>query len=188
MEQGEVTQLLSQYHGGDGDAFEKIFSLVYEELRRTAAGMMRSESSNATLQATALVHETYIRLLDQRRLALTNRGQFFAIAARFMRRILVDAARARYASKRGGDEIRVDFTQNLMAPSSDGSQIVEIDEALTQLAKQDERCAQIVEMRYFGGYENEEIAEILNISIATVKRDLTFAKAWLLKTITAIDL
>lgn len=187
LQNGEVTQLLTRYHGGDGEAFEEIFALVYDELRRTAAGMMRSESTNSTLQATALVHETYIRLLDQQRVALNNRGQFFAIAARFMRRILVDAARARHASKRGGEDVRVDFTQNLIAASNDGSQIVEIDEALTQLAKQDERCARIVEMRYFGGYENEEIAEIMQISLATVKRDITFAKAWLLKTIT-VDL
>jgi RNA polymerase sigma factor (TIGR02999 family) len=125
--------------------------------------------------------------LDQRKVALTNRNQFFAIAARFMRRILVDAARARSASKRGGNEVRVDFTQSIMAPIADDGKIVEVDEALNALAQEDERAAKVVEMRYFGGYENEEIAEILGISLATVKRDLTFAKAWLLKAIT-VDL
>jgi RNA polymerase sigma factor (TIGR02999 family) len=186
-EQKDLTVLLGRYEQGDQAAQNEIFTLVYEDMRRTAARLMRGEPAHATLQATGLVHETFLRLLEQKRAIPENRMQFFAIAATFMRRILVDAARARRASKRGGEAVRVDFTQNLQVSTADDSQIVEVDQALTQLASQDQRAAQVVEMRYFGGYENEEIAHLLSISLATVKRDLAFAKAWLLKSIAYKD-
>lgn len=174
----EVTAILSQYRAGDQEAFDKLFKILYRELRVVAAGLLRRESAK-TLQPTMLVHETYFKLLAQSRIAFQNRSQFFALAATVMRRILVDAARARRATKRGGDWQRDEFTERLLPPQQSDEKIIALDDALTHFAMVDSRATEIVEMRYFGGYENEEIATTLNISVATVKRDLAFAKSWL---------
>ena len=182
---GEVTVLMQRHARGDRDAFEKAFHLVYDELRRTAGRMMRSEPSHATLQPTALVHETYLKLLEQKKIAISNLPQFFALAARFMRRILVDAARARQAYKRGGGAERADFTESLAVAVKDNKLIIEMDEALTRLAESDERAAKVIEMRYFGGYENEEISAYMEISVPTVKRDLAYGRAWLMRDLSA---
>jgi RNA polymerase sigma factor (TIGR02999 family) len=179
-DRGAVTHLLLQARAGDQDAFNRLIPLVYDELRSMAARMLRSERSAHTLQPTALVHEAYLRLIDQRA-GWHDRTHFFAIAARTMRRILVDYARAHRSHKRGGAVPRVSLDE-ASAPSGTSialDQVLQVDEALTDLEEMDPLDAQIVELRYFGGLTVDEAAAALRISSARVKREWTVAKAWL---------
>lgn len=153
--------------------------LVYRDLRRRAGAYFRRERPGHTLQPTALVHEAYLRLVDQRQLAWKNRAQFLALAAQMMRRILVDHARARAAAKRGG--IRVTLVEGLVAGTSPQPDLLDLDEALSELAELDERQAHLVELRFFGGLSIEETARALDVSVATANRDWVTAKAWLFR-------
>jgi RNA polymerase sigma-70 factor, ECF subfamily len=175
---GEVTRLLQAWRDGDEVARDRLIPLVYSELRRRAAGHLRRERRGHTLRPTDLVHETYLRLCAQNP-AWQNRDQLFGVASRLMRRILVDHARARAAVKRGG--IRVTLVEDLAAPRSAVAEpdLLDLDAALDELAALDERQAQLVELRFFGGLSIEESARMLTISVATANRDWTTAKAWL---------
>ena len=177
---GDVTQLLIELRKGDQEAEQKLIPLVYNELRRVAAHYVRSERAGQSLQPTALVHEAYIRLTGIRDIDWQNRNHFFAVAARLMRRILVDRARAQRAHKRGGLNTLVTFDEAIPAASFQRSeQVIELDEALDRLAKLDPRQARIVELRFFAGLTEEETAEILGVSVRTVKREWRTARAWL---------
>jgi RNA polymerase sigma-70 factor, ECF subfamily len=176
-----ITQILKRYSDGDKTALDELLPKVYDELRRLAGAYMRRESPNHTLQPTALVHEAYFRLVDQKNVKWQNRGHFFGIAAQMMRRILVDHARIRHAEKRGGKATKISFEEGLHWTPRDEPDILSLDSALTRLTELDERQGKVVELRYFGGLGVEETAEALGISPATVKRDWTVAKAWLLR-------
>jgi len=174
-----VTQLLIGWGKGDKEALDALLPLVYEELRKQAAGYLRRERVGHTLQTTALIHEAYLKLVDQKNVQWQNRAHFFGIAAQLMRRILVDHARTKKRAKRGGSDIRVSFNDaNLMGQTKD-LDIVALDEALDRLAEIDQQQSRIVELRFFSGLTVEETAEVLAISPATVKRDWSMAKAWL---------
>lgn len=174
-----VTQLLIGWGKGDKEALDALLPLVYEELRKQAAGYLRRERVGHTLQTTALIHEAYLKLVDQKNVHWQNRAHFFGIAAQLMRRILVDHARTKKRAKRGGSDIRVSFNDaNLMGQAKD-LDIVALDEALNRLAEIDQQQSRIVELRFFSGLTVEETAEVLAISPATVKRDWSMAKAWL---------
>jgi RNA polymerase sigma factor (TIGR02999 family) len=183
-----VTRLLSAWRSGDARALDRLTPLVYEELRELAHRYMRRERSNHTLQATAVVHEAFVRLVGME-VSWQDRGHFYAVAARLMRRILVDHAKARHRVKRGGPVtiVSVDVYQDdneLNTPATSGEiDVLEIDEALERLAQQDERLANAVELHYFGGLTYQETAKALGVSEATVHRDLRLAKAWILKQI-----
>jgi RNA polymerase sigma-70 factor (ECF subfamily) len=155
--------------------------LVYEELRHIAARYMKGERSGHTLQATALVNEAYLRLIDVQQVQWQNRAHFFAMAARLMRRILVDAARSRGYHKRGGGAPMLSFDEALVVPTEPGDDLVALDDALTALAAVDSRKSQVVEMRFFGGLSIDETADALHVSRDTVKRDWKIAKLWLLR-------
>ena len=181
---GDVTELLLGISaGGDqavgGRAVDRLLPLVYEELRAIAASRMRAERAGHTLSATALVHEAYLKLVDQRRADWKNRAHFFAVAARAMRRILLDYAIARQAEKRGGGEAIVTLHDDHPDEASSLDDIVAVDEALTRLAALDERQARVVELRFFAGLGMEEIAEALGVSLATANRDWRVARAFL---------
>jgi RNA polymerase sigma factor (TIGR02999 family) len=178
LEAGEVTRLLEAWRGGDEIARDRLVPLIYQELRRRAAGHLRRERRGHTLRPTDLVHETYLRLCAQNP-AWQNRDQLFGVASRLMRRILVDHARARLASKRGG--IRVTLVEGLAASSAAEPDMLDLDDALTELATLDERQAHLVELRFFGGLSIEETARALDISVATANRDWVTAKAWLFR-------
>jgi RNA polymerase sigma factor (TIGR02999 family) len=173
-----VTRLLVRWTDGDKIALEELMPLVYDELRRLAQAYLRRENPGHTLQSTALVHEAYIRLIDQR-VSWQNRAHFFAIAAQAMRRILVDHARNRNAAKRGDGACRVTLDEGLMEAQQRDVDVIALDEALTNLAKIDPQQGQIVELKFFAGLSIEDTAEVLKISPATVKRDWAMAKAWL---------
>jgi RNA polymerase sigma factor (TIGR02999 family) len=174
------TQLLVASQNGDQSALNRVMPQVYNELRRLAGSYLRRERANHTLQGTALVHEAYIRLVDQRQMTWHNRAQFFGIASQMIRRILVDHARRTQAKKRGEGGVRLSL-EDAPEPGTEPGDIslIDLDEALSRLAALDEQQSRIVEMRYFGGLSIEETAEALKISTATVKRDWTIAKAWL---------
>ncbi|MBA3915560.1 MAG: sigma-70 family RNA polymerase sigma factor [Acidobacteriales bacterium] len=173
-----VTRLLVRWTDGDGAALEELMPMVYDELRRLAQAYLRRENPGHTLQSTALVHEAYIRLIDQR-VSWQNRAHFFAIAAQAMRRILVDHARSRSAAKRGDGACRVTLDEGLLEAQQRDVDVIALDAALTNLAKLDAQQGQIVELRFFAGLSIEDTAEVLKISPATVKRDWAMAKAWL---------
>ena len=174
-----VTQLLIGWSKGDKEALDSLLPLVYEELRKQAARYLRHERVGHTLQTTALIHEAYLKLVDQKNVHWQNRAHFFGIAAQLMRRILVDHARTKKRAKRGGSDIRVSFNDaNLMGQARD-LDIVALDEALSRLAQVDPQQSRIVELRFFSGLTVEETAEVMSISPATVKRDWSMAKAWL---------
>ena len=175
----EVTGLLKAWTGGDQAALERLADQVYNELRRIARRYMRNERAGNTLQTTALVNEVYLRLVDVKNVDWQQRAQFFALAAQMMRRILVDAARARGSHKRGGGVIRVNVDEALVVSPERDSSLVALDEALAAFAKLAPRQAKVVELRYFGGLGEEEIAEALKTSPRTVRRDWDFAKSWL---------
>ena len=179
----QVTQLLIDWSNGDKAAVDKLIPLVYDELRRLARYYMRRERAGATLQTTALVNEAYLRLVDQKKVQWQNRAHFFAIAAQLMRRILIDRARKRYNSKRGGDVRKVSLDQAAIVSTGRSSDLVALDEALTDLEAIDQRKSKVVELRFFGGLNIEETAEVMSISPATVQREWSMAKAWLYREI-----
>ena len=176
----EVTTLLIQWGNGDPLALEKLMPIVYAELRILARRQLRKEHPGQTLETTDLVHEAYLKLVNQRRVRWQNRGHFYAIAACVMRRILVDRARTRKRAKRGGGAAQVSLSQAGLAPEPEFD-FVAFDEALDKLTQIDERKSKIVELRFFGGLSVEETAEFLDISPVTVMRDWRMAKAWLHK-------
>ena len=176
---GEVTNLLIELKNGNREAESRLMPLVYGELRRLAGLYMRGERPGHTLQATALVHEAYLRLVGYEDVDWQNRAHFFGVAANLMRRILVDHARAKQAKKRGGGDQKVSLDQAVLVRPEAPEQFLALDEALERLAKRDPRQARIVELRYFGGLSEEETAEVLEISVRTVKRDWNVARAWL---------
>jgi RNA polymerase sigma factor (TIGR02999 family) len=181
----DVTALLLSWSGGEQAAADRLIPVVYEELHRQAARAMRREGSSHTLQATALVHEAYLRLVDQRRVQWRNRAHFFGIAAEVMRRVLVDHARARDAAKRGGGAQRLTLGDALGVASEGGdADVLALHEALERLALMDPDQARLVELRYFGGLNIEESAEALGVSPATVKREWAVARAWLRRELT----
>ena len=175
----DVTQLLIAWSDGDQAARERLMSVVYEELHRLARRYMRNESPGHTLQTSALVHEAFIRLVDQRNVHWQNRSHFFGIAAQMMRRVLVDYARSRNFAKRGGGAVKLSLEEGLIVSDERSAEVVAVHEALEGLAKIDPRQAQIVELKFFSGLSNEETAEVLAVSPGTVARDWTMAKAWL---------
>jgi RNA polymerase sigma factor (TIGR02999 family) len=174
-----VTQLLLGWSHGDKEALDKLVPLVYDELRRQASRYLRRERAGHTLQTTALIHEAYLRLVDQRNVHWQNRAHFFGIAAQLMRRILVDHARTKKRDKRGGSILRVSLGEAMAVAKAQELDIVALDEALDRLAAIDEQQSRIVELRFFSGLSVPETAEVLGISPATVKRDWSMAKAWL---------
>ncbi len=175
----DVTELLVNWSNGDQQALQELTPLVYDELRRLAGRYLRRERPDHTLQSTDLVHEAYLRLIDQRSVRWQNRAHFFAIAAQLIRRILVDHARSRHALKRGAAPLRLTLDEALASSQGHDLDLVALDEALQNLARLDTQQSRIVELRFFGGLSIEETAEALRISPATVKRDWTTAKAWL---------
>lgn len=180
--EGQVTRLLRASSEGDPAAEAELIPLVYEELRLRAAGYMRIERPDHTLQPTALVHEAYLKLVGQDA-NWQNRSHFFGVAAQQMRRILVDHARRHRAAKRAGDERRVSFDDVFVATAKQPREVVAVDEALKTFAGEYPRHAQVVELRFFGGYTEDEVAQILGVSPETVKRDWKFAKTWLSRAI-----
>ena len=174
-----VTDLLNAWGAGDQGAFDVLVPVVYDELRRQASRYLRHENPGHTLQTTDLIHEAYLRLVDQRNPHWQNRAQFFGIAAQLMRRILVDHARARHRAKRGGQNIRIVLDEEVAGDRSNDVELIEIDEALNRLAEIDIQQSKIVELRFFSGLNVEETAQVLGISPRTVKRGWRFAKAWL---------
>jgi RNA polymerase sigma factor (TIGR02999 family) len=174
-----VTQLLLAWSDGDNEALEKLMPLVYGELKLLAERRLRRERSGHTLEPTALVHEAYLKLIDQKQARWRNRAHFFAIAAQAMRRILVDHARARQSEKRGGGDQKLSFDEAIDVSDQRVNQMVALDDALEALAELDPQKSRVVELKYFGGLSLEEIAEALGVSRATVIREWRMAKAWL---------
>jgi RNA polymerase sigma factor (TIGR02999 family) len=175
----EVTQLLKAWSEGDATALEKIMPLVYQELHRMARRYMADERPGHTLQATALVHEAYVRLVDTAQVSFENRAHFFAVCAQVMRRILVDWARSRQAQKRGGEVLPLELDKALGVGEERGRDLVALDDALKALSAQDARKGQVVELRFFGGLSVEETAAVLKVSPETVMRDWKLAQSWL---------
>jgi RNA polymerase sigma-70 factor, ECF subfamily len=175
----DVTLLLSALTRGEEKAGEKLIPLVYVELRRLARSYMRRERTDHTLQATALVHEAYLKLVEQRSVNWQSRAHFFGVAAQVMRRILIDHARGHLRQKRGGEFEKVVLDEGLVFSPEQSAELLAVDEALERLAKLDERQARVVELRFFGGLSVEEAAVVMGISPKTVKRDWSVAKAWL---------
>ncbi len=176
---GEVTQLLESWRGGEDQALDDLLPLVYKELRTLADRYLRKERAGHTLQSTALVHEAFLRLVDQKHARVENRSHFFAVASQAMRRVLVDHARRDQAGKRIGahDKIALDKAPELATESN--SEILAVNQALELLSEIKPRAAKLVELRYFGGLTNPEAAEVLDVSLATVERDWLVARTWL---------
>jgi RNA polymerase sigma factor (TIGR02999 family) len=179
VSQQRVTDLLTRWSQGDDRALAELTPLVYEELRRLAHYHMGGQRPNHTLQTTALINEVYLRLADQTNPRWQNRAHFFAVAARAMRQILVSYARSQQAQKRGRGAIKVELDEAAIVSPEESKEIVDLHEALETLATLDSRKAQVVELKYFGGLNYDEIAEVLKISRVTVRRDWEFAKVWL---------
>src|SRR6185369_12100950 len=175
----DITALLVDWNNGDKSAMDRILPLVEKELHRLAHAYMRRENPNHTLQTTALINETYLRLVDQRKVQWQNRAHFFGIAAQIMRRILLNYARDQNRLKRGGKAIHVSLSEALIMPAEKDREIIALNDALNRLEAIDQRKGKVVELRYFGGLTVDEIAEVLKISNVTVMRDWSFAKAWL---------
>ena len=186
---GQVTELLSQYRAGRREALDQLVPVVYGELRAIAARYLRGEWAGHTLQPTALVHEAYMRLVDQREVEWQNRAHFFGVAAQLMRRLLVDHARGRNRRKRGGGLLMVPLEENDVAGPApdDGLDLVALDDALERLAALSPQQARVVELRYFGGLSIEETAEVLGVSTMTVKRGWAMARAWLHRELSGED-
>ena len=178
----EVTRILSKIHAGDRAATEKLLPLVYDELRRLAAQRMTAEKVGLTLQPTALVHEAYLRLVDQE-LEWDGRGHFFAAAAEAMRRILVEAARRRQSQKRGGDRQRLDLLEDDLVAFPISDELLDLNQALVRLESHDLQAAAVVQLRIFSGMTIDEVASHLGVSISTVKRNWSYARAWLAREI-----
>jgi RNA polymerase sigma factor (TIGR02999 family) len=179
MDDSDVTGMLRQWAAGDPDARDRLIPFVYEELRRRAAAHLRRERRDLSLQPTELVHEAYVRLVDQSRAAWQNRAQFLAVAAEVMRRILVDRARAHLAAKRSGQWSRITLESTVMPAVDADVDVLDLDAALENLREIDERKSRIAELRFFGGLSLRESAAALEISVATAERDWQFARAWL---------
>jgi RNA polymerase sigma-70 factor (ECF subfamily) len=175
----EVTQLLLAWNGGDDDALDKLMPLVYDELRKAAKRFLRREPAGHTLQSAALVNEVYLRLIDAKNVRWQDRAHFFAISARLMRRVLVEFARRRRQLKRGGDVHQISIEEALAFGQDQATDVVELDDALTALARLNLRQSRVVELRFFGGLTEEEIAEALQVSPRTVRNDWRVARAWL---------
>lgn len=177
----QITQLLLDWSGGKRAALDELMPVVYEELRRLAKHFMRGQKAGHTLQTTALVNEAYLKLIDSNQVNWQDRTHFFAIAAQLMRRVLVDSARARNSLKRGGEgQIKITLNEEIENRSSEAeADLVALDEALEELSKLNERQSRIVELRYFGGLTEEEIAQTLDVSARTVRRDWSVARMWL---------
>ena len=175
----EVTQLLADWSQGDHGALEKLTPLVYEELRRLAHHYMEGQRPNHTLETTALVNEAYLRLADQSRPNVTNRSHFIAVAAKAMRQILVNHAKAQQRQKRGAGASKVELDEAALIVPEQTGVILDLNDALERLAALDSRKAHVVELKYFGGLNQDEIADVLKISTVTVRRDWVFARAWL---------
>lgn len=175
----QVTELLQDWSDGDESALERLMPLVYDELHRLAHQYMKREKPGHILQTSALINEAYLRLVDRPRIHWQNRAQFFGIAARVMRRILVDEARRRKSDKRGGRVIQVSLVEGANVAQEQAANVVALDDALQTLEAIDARQSEIVELRFFGGLSIDETAEVLKVSPATVMRDWTFARAWL---------
>ena len=180
-----VTRLLLELSGGNRAVVDELTPMVYQELKRIAGAQLRNERPGHTLQATALVHEAYIKLIDQRDVSWQNRAHFFGIAAQMMRRILLDYAKSKLRAKRGGGAHKTSLDEALVVAEDRASDLVRIDEALTRLEALDARQAKVVELRFFGGLTVEEAAEALGISAPTVKREWAMAKAWLHRELSA---
>jgi len=176
---GEITQLLLRARHGDRDAESALVPLVYDELRRQARRYMRNERPDHTLQATALVHEAYLKLIEQTEITWQNRAHFFGVAAQLMRRILVDHARAKLARKRGGSQQKISLDGAIAFSPAQSEQFLAINEALDRLSQLDPRQGRVVELKFFVGLSDEEAAEVLGVSTRTVKRDWAVARAWL---------
>lgn len=182
MDRQDVTEILRGASSGSSVSADQLLEIVYDDLRRLAGSYMQNERSDHTLQATALVHEAYVRLIDWKNVSWQNRAHFFSVAAQVMRNILIDHARTKNSKKRSGQKLLLDEAISL--PESEGIDILALEEALQTLEKADPRQAKIVEMRFFGGLSIAETAFILNVSEATVRRDWTFAKAWFQRELT----
>jgi len=180
----QITHLLLAWGQGDQAALDALMPLVHGELRKVAARHLRGQRAGHTLQTTALVNEAYLRLIDASQVKWQDRAHFFAVAAHFMRRILVDFARSRNYQKRGGGAQQVSLAEALAIEPERGADLLALDEALTRLQALNERQAQVVELRYFGGLSEEESAEALKISVRTVRRDWNFARVWLHRELT----
>ena len=178
-EKPEVTKLLKKAQSGDRESLDRLLPVIYDELRRVAANQLQKERADHTLQATALVHEAYLRLLEQREVDWQNRAHFFSIAAEMMRRILVNYAVQRNAKKRGDGAARLSLDEAISFSDEKDFDLISLDDALKQLAEYDAGAARIVELRFFGGLTIEETAEVLGVSDSTVKREWRVAKAWL---------
>ena len=179
----DITRLLLAWSAGDKAALDELMPIVYGELRKLARGYMRNQPADHTLQTTALVNEAYLRLIDSSRVNWQNRTHFFAISAQLMRRILVDFARRRSSLKRGGEVQKIELDEALVMPLEPKTDLVALDEALKILAEMNPRQSQVVELRYFGGLSEEEIADHLAVSVRTVRRDWSVARAWLFRKI-----
>lgn len=176
---GDVTQLIGEWKKGKPEAFETLVPIVYAELRKVALGLMRGERCDHTLQPTALLHELYFRLAQQRQIDIADRGHFYTFAAKLMRMILVDHARAHHAQRRGGAAIRVPLTDDLAWLAQKDTYIIDVNRALERLEQSDARKARMLELRFCFGFTVDEMAELLQVSKATVDRDLKFIRAWL---------
>ena len=176
-----ITELLRAWGEGDQSALERLTPLVYGELHRLARRQMSRENKGHTLQATALIHEVYLRLVDFQKVQWQDRAHFFAVCARLMRRILVDFARSRDSLKRGGESKKLTLEEDLFASSGAPAQLLDLDDALLRLAKVDPRKSSVVELRFFGGLTVKETAEVLKVSPDTVMRDWSLARGWLLR-------
>jgi len=176
-----ITDLLIGWGNGDRRALDEMLPLVYDELRRLASHYLSRENPGHTLQTTALVHEAYVRLIDQRRVDWKNRAQFLGVAARVMRHILLNHARDRSAAKRGGNAQRVSLSMAVDFFNEPDVSLIALDEALSKLSELDPRKSRVVELKFFGGMTMDEIAEVLQISTATVERDWSLARAWLFR-------
>jgi RNA polymerase sigma factor (TIGR02999 family) len=181
----EVTSLLAQLRSGNQEVASQLVSLVYPQLRKLARRYMKRERQDHTLQATALVHEAYVRMFGSEPIAWQDRAHFFAVAAQQMRRILVDHARQLGAEKRGGSQIRVSLTDVNGLPEKRDENLIALDDALTGLEALDARACRVVELRFFGGLTEKEAAEVLGVSVSTVRRDWEFARAWLFEQLSA---
>ncbi len=182
-ESQQVTKLLIQWSNGNESALDDLMPIVYDELRRMAKRYMNSQSDGHTMQTTELIHEAYLKLAGNEETDWKNRAHFFGVASKAMRHILVDYARSKNSQRRGGLEGRITFVENEIVSNQRSGEIVALDDALLRLAELDERKSRVVEMKFFGGLKIEEIAEVLKVSVVTIKRDWSFARNWLLKEI-----
>ena len=180
-----ITQLLAKWGSGDKAALDDLIPLVYDELRRLAASYLRRKAGPHTIQATALVHEAYVRLADQSSISMENRAQFYGLAAKVMRDILVDHARRRHAAKRGGDQLRLSLTEAERFGHKPEVELIALDDALKVLAATNPQHSRVVELRFFGGLTIEETSQVMSLSHATTERHWSFARAWLRRELAA---